>query len=59
MNDGVHTNSRAFDANRPLLGNNEGHNDGFFHSKDLIIPVNSLCSSPPSRAQGGELINAC
>ena len=28
MNDGVQTNSRAFDANRPLLGDNERHDDG-------------------------------
>jgi hypothetical protein len=30
MNDGVQTTSRAFDANRPLLGDNERHDDGFF-----------------------------
>jgi hypothetical protein len=30
MNNGVQTNSRAFDANSPMLGNNKRHADGFF-----------------------------
>lgn len=43
MNDGVQTNSRTFDANRSLLGDNERHDDGFFQGNhsgfDLYLMV--------------------
>ena len=40
MNHGVQTNSRAFDANSPMLGDNKRHADGFFQATimGLIIP---------------------